>query len=474
MKFKIKALSLLFLVLTLSYAPVIYAEQTLDELQDEIEAIKAESEKQLKEQEKIKAEKADTEVELSNLKEDIDALNSNIATQEAKVTSKNAEIEAQQAKIAEIQAQIPEAKDETGEMLQVMQKAENSNVLVELVLAPGEDENSNILRRMDSVNDLSEYAGGVVVELIDIEKELKYEETVLEKQKAELDQTKIELETEKKSLAAKQEELKEVIQGQENSIGELDTSVEQSAEDQAMMEDTLAYYESLGCSGSDFVGSKCGDLADDDGDGIANGDDSCPNEYGEDTDGCPLPEVEVDTGGNTDSGNTGGGSTGGGNTGGGNVIETASTFARPLSTGVVTCNYLCYPNHYAVDMDYADYAPVLSTAPGVVTTARGGCDPFYSGVNSCNGGYGNYVMVTHYTDQGVFFSLYGHLSAISVSQGQSVSQGTQLGLLGDSGNSNGSHLHFELYKDANGNGIPDDYKTDPRNYVSFPAAWTFW
>lgn len=472
MKFKIKTLSLLFLVLTLSYGPVLFAEQTLDELEAEIESIKEESAKQLAEQEEIKAEKASNETELADLKAEIDTINSNIATQEAEVASKNAEIETQKAKIAEIQAQIPEAKDETGEMLQVMQKAENGNILVELVLAPSEDGNSNILRRMDSVNDLSEYAGGVVVELIDIEKELKYEETVLEKQKAELDQTQIELETEKKSLDAKKTELKEVIQGQENSIGELDTSVEQAAEDQAMMEDTLAYYESLGCSGSDFVGSKCGDLADDDGDGIANGDDSCPNEYGEDTDGCPLPEVEVDTGGG--SGGNSGGNSGGGNSGGGNVIETASTFARPLSTGVVTCNYLCYPNHYAVDMDYQDYAPVLSTAPGVVTTARGGCDPFYDGMNSCNGGYGNYVMVTHYTDQGVFFSLYGHLSSISVSQGQSVSQGTQLGLLGDSGNSDGSHLHFELYKDANGNGIPDDYKTDPRNYVSFPPAWTFW
>ncbi|WOO89037.1 peptidoglycan DD-metalloendopeptidase family protein [Mollicutes bacterium LVI A0078] len=467
MKFKIKTLSLLFLVLTLSYGPVLFAEQTLDELEAEIESIKEQSAEQLAEQEEIKAEKADTEIELSQLKEEIDTINSNIATQEAEVASKNAEIETQKAKIAEIQAQIPEAKDETGKMLQVMQKAENGNILVELVLAPSEDGNSNILRRMDSVNDLSEYAGGVVVELIDIENELKYEETVLEKQKAELDQTQIELETEKKSLDAKQEELKEVLQSQSDSIGSLADSVEQSNEDQAMLEDTLAYYESLGCSGSDFVGSKCGDLADDDGDGIANGDDSCPNEYGEDTDGCPLPEVEVDTGGNS-------GGSSGGNSGGGS-IGTASTFARPLSHGVVTTEFGGYSGHTGTDMDNADYDPILATADGIVITARGGCDPWggYLG-NYCNGGYGNYVMLMHSTSSGVVFSLYGHMSSITVSQGQTVYQGQQVGTLGQSGNSTGSHLHFEVFADANGNGLPDDYKTDARLYVDFPSYGVWW
>jgi murein DD-endopeptidase MepM/ murein hydrolase activator NlpD len=41
-------------------------------------------------------------------------------------------------------------------------------------------------------------------------------------------------------------------------------------------------------------------------------------------------------------------------------------------------------------------------------------------------------------------SLYAHLSAINVICGQSVDQGTVIGALGSTGNSSGSHLHFEL------------------------------
>jgi murein DD-endopeptidase MepM/ murein hydrolase activator NlpD len=41
-------------------------------------------------------------------------------------------------------------------------------------------------------------------------------------------------------------------------------------------------------------------------------------------------------------------------------------------------------------------------------------------------------------------SLYAHLSAFNVSCGQSVGQGDIIGAFGSTGNSSGSHLHFEL------------------------------
>ena len=51
------------------------------------------------------------------------------------------------------------------------------------------------------------------------------------------------------------------------------------------------------------------------------------------------------------------------------------------------------------------------------------------------------VLVDH---GGGFQSLYAHLSAISVGCGQSLGQGDILGALGSTGNSSGSHLHFEI------------------------------
>ncbi len=447
------------------YQPTVLMAQTLDELEAEIANIIEETEQQKAEQKKIKAEQAETETELGDVKAEIDQINQNITNEQSKISEKNNEIETQKGKIEEIQAKIPEAKDEAGGMLIAMQKLENSNILLQMVANPTEDAGSNILRRMESVNSISEYASGVVLELVEIERELQYEKTVLDKQLAELEQNKIALQTEQKNLAVKEEEFKQVLANQSESINQIDVSVEKAAEDQAMMEDTLAYYQSYGCSGDDVVGSKCGGLGDDDGDGVRNSEDSCPNEYGEKANGCPKPK-ETNTGGSSS-----GGSSSGGNSSGG---SSSAGFIRPMSSGVVTCEYACYSGHVGIDLDLVDYSPILASSKGVVTTARGGCAPFAAGVNTCNGGYGNYVMVTHYTSDGIFFSLYAHLASISVSQGQTVSQGQQVGLLGDSGNSAGSHLHFELYKDSNGNGIPDDYRTNPRNYVSFPASGVYW
>lgn len=75
--------------------------------------------------------------------------------------------------------------------------------------------------------------------------------------------------------------------------------------------------------------------------------------------------------------------------------------------------------------------PVGSAATGTVIAAKMGY----------NGGYGNMIVVDHPNGTQ---TLYGHLSKISVSSGQSVSEGEVLGYTGNSGQSTGPHLHFEI------------------------------
>lgn len=87
-------------------------------------------------------------------------------------------------------------------------------------------------------------------------------------------------------------------------------------------------------------------------------------------------------------------------------------------------------NHYGIDIAGETGEPVWATDAGVIV---------YAGWN--NWGYGNMVLVDH---GGGFQSLYAHLSAISVACGQSVGQGDIIGALGNTGNSTGSHLHFEI------------------------------
>lgn len=70
------------------------------------------------------------------------------------------------------------------------------------------------------------------------------------------------------------------------------------------------------------------------------------------------------------------------------------------------------------------------------------------------GGYGNYTCIQHTS---VMSTCYAHQLSISVSVGQSVSQGSVIGAVGNTGNSFGNHLHFEVRI----NGSP----VDPMGYL---------
>ncbi len=111
--------------------------------------------------------------------------------------------------------------------------------------------------------------------------------------------------------------------------------------------------------------------------------------------------------------------------------ETATGFlSRPMKGGIKTQGI---HGHNGIDIAGPIGTPILSAREGVVTLVRGG--------SAWNGGYGNYVVVTH--DNGVK-TLYAHMNSITVTQGQKVSRGQQVGTLGNTGRSTGPHLHFEV------------------------------
>jgi murein DD-endopeptidase MepM/ murein hydrolase activator NlpD len=96
----------------------------------------------------------------------------------------------------------------------------------------------------------------------------------------------------------------------------------------------------------------------------------------------------------------------------------------------------------------------LAANVGTPVHAAGGGTVAYAGWNDT--GYGNVVVIAH----GPVFTIYGHMSSLSVRCGQSVTAGQQIGLSGNTGNSSGPHLHFEM-RDSDWNPV------NPGNYMGF-------
>lgn len=151
-------------------------------------------------------------------------------------------------------------------------------------------------------------------------------------------------------------------------------------------------------------------------------------------------------GGGGGGGNSGGGGSSGGN--GGAVV--GSGWSRPSSgwrssgygPRVVQCGsgYCSSGFHYGVDLAAGCGAGIFAANSGTVT---------YAGYN---GGYGNYIRIDH--GNGIATG-YGHIAngGIHVSRGQRVSSGQRIASEGNTGNSFGCHVHFEVYRPGTVNPI---------------------
>lgn len=98
--------------------------------------------------------------------------------------------------------------------------------------------------------------------------------------------------------------------------------------------------------------------------------------------------------------------------------------------------------HNGIDIAAPIGTPIYAADSGVVTKA------VYT-----NRGYGVYCVIEH----GGYQTLYGHCSQLFVSAGQQVQKGQHIAAMGSTGNSTGSHLHFEVKK--------GEYRYDPRGWL---------
>jgi murein DD-endopeptidase MepM/ murein hydrolase activator NlpD len=139
---------------------------------------------------------------------------------------------------------------------------------------------------------------------------------------------------------------------------------------------------------------------------------------------------------------------------GGDLGESVGGWTRPVG-GRLTSPFgpRWGRNHNGVDLAGSVGTGVVASRDGTVVHVTNVCHPTSSW--GCGGGFGNYVTIVH---PGGMATIYAHLSTVGVGMGQGVAAGQSIGAVGNSGNSYGAHLHFEV-RDS---GVP----RDPCRYIA--------
>ncbi|KJB87809.1 membrane protein [Paenibacillus sp. E194] len=112
--------------------------------------------------------------------------------------------------------------------------------------------------------------------------------------------------------------------------------------------------------------------------------------------------------------------------------EGTGSFDWPVNSATLTSGFgkRWGRMHKGIDMVSSDRS-IMAADEGVV---------LFAGVKN---GYGNCIIVNH---RNGYKTLYGHLSKININAGDIVEKGQDIGVMGNTGDSTGTHLHFEIIK----------------------------
>ena len=121
---------------------------------------------------------------------------------------------------------------------------------------------------------------------------------------------------------------------------------------------------------------------------------------------------------------------------GGRVRLSTGSYIWPVEMAYISSDFgwrgnsIGSSNHQGIDLAYDYGTPILAADGGTV---------IFSGTK---GGYGKLIIVEHDNGDQTY---YAHCKKLLVSEGEIVKQGEEIALMGSTGTSSGSHLHFEIH-----------------------------
>lgn len=376
------------------------AEDSISDLEQQLQQLEQENEKYQKILDDTKSDIAEKEEYKSALVSKVQVLDEKIAVTREKISSLNDDIKEKQDAYDKGLSEVEDQFDALANRLRILYMSGNAT---DLEIIFGAKDFSDLIDKMELVKSLANSDKELISEI-----QTKLDELSTKKESLEAD--KKDLETQQASLKSDQDEFNKLISDNDEILKNLYAS---NSEAQNSLESAALQSDEIEAKISQYYAAQ-----------------KAAAEHA----------AQASQSSSSSSSSSSGSSS--------VIVPSGSGFAWP-TPGFVSRSSEWFEdrevyNHGGIDIAGAGImgTPVVAAADGTVVATNSSCTHNWGKSYSCGcgGGYGNYVMISH---AGGKMTVYGHLTSLTVSSGQTVSRGQVIGYVGSTGNSTGPHLHYE-------------------------------
>lgn len=397
---------------------VVSAEDSISDLEQQLQQLEQENQKYQKILDDTKSDIAEKEEYKSALVSKVQVLDEKIAVTREKISSLNDDIKEKQDAYDKGLSEVEDQFDALANRLRILYMSGNAT---DLEIIFGAKDFSDLIDKMELVKSLANSDKELISEI-----QTKLDE--LSTQKESLEADKKDLETQQSSLKSDQDEFNKLISDNDEILKNLyasNSKAQNSLESAALKSDEIESKISEYYAAQKAAAEQAARAA----------------QSSSSSSGGSSGSSSSSSSGSSSSGSSSSGSSS-------VIVPSGSGFAWP-TPGFVSLSSEWFEdrevyNHGGIDIAGAGImgTPVVAAADGTVIATNSSCTHNWGKSYSCGcgGGYGNYVMISH---AGGKMTVYGHLTSLTVSTGQSVSRGQIIGYVGSTGNSTGPHLHYE-------------------------------
>lgn len=388
------------------------AEDSISDLEQQLQQLEQENEKYQKILDDTKSDIAEKEEYKSALVSKVQVLDEKIAVTREKISSLNDDIKEKQDAYDKGLSEVEDQFDALANRLRILYMSGNAT---DLEIIFGAKDFSDLIDKMELVKSLANSDKELISEI-----QTKLDELSTKKESLEAD--KKDLETQQASLKSDQDEFNKLISDNDEILKNLYAS---NSKAQNSLESAALQSDEIEAKISQYYAAQ-----------KAAAEHAAQASQSSSSSGSSSNSSSSSSSGSSSSGSSS------------VIVPSGSGFAWP-TPGFTYLSSEWYEdrevyNHGGIDIAGAGImgTPVVAAADGTVIASNSSCTHNWGKSYSCGcgGGYGNYVMISH---AGGKMTVYGHLTSLTVSTGQTVSRGQVIGYVGSTGNSTGPHLHYE-------------------------------